>query len=385
MNKNIEWWENAKFGLFIHYGIYSTIGKGEWIMFWEKIPHKEYRKYVENFKPEKNITEKWIKMAKQVGMKYAILTTKHHDGFCLFKSNYSNFTSFKTLKRDIVKEFVKSCRKYNIKIGLYYSLADWSKKAYFEGCKNKDEWKKFIRYTHGQVEELMKNYGKVDILWYDGSWKYTPEEWKSKELNKMVRKYQPHILINNRSGLPEDFDTPEQHILPSERNWECAMPVSDFWWGYTKGDKFHKNAYSVIKTLLYCICHGGNLLLNIGPEKNGEIEKVDEKTLKEVGRWIKENKESIYGVEKIMEPPPSPRVTHFGFYSKKGNKIYLYVLYWNREIVFANLKGKVKKVYLLKNGKEIKFKQEKEKLYFLNLPEKPPDKYVSVITVQLSD
>lgn len=384
MKKNIMWWQKSKFGLFIHYGIYSAIEKGEWIMFWEKIPLKEYKKYIEKFNPKKNITDKWVKLAKEAGMKYAVLTTKHHDGFCLFNTKYSNFNSYRILKRDIVKEFVDSCRKYDLKIGLYYSLADWSKEDYFKGpSKNSSNWKKFINYTHGQVEELVKNYGKIDIIWYDGSWKYNWKQWKSKKLNNMVRKYQPEIVINNRSGLPEDFDTPEQHILPSERPWECAMPVSDFWWGYNKGDKFHKDTYTVIKNLIYCISHGGNLILNVGPEPDGEIEKVDEKTLKEVGKWIKENKDSIYGVEKIMAPPPSPRVTHFGFYSKKENKIFLYVLYWNKNLVFANAPGKVKKAYLLKDGRKINFKQEKEKIYFTNLPEKPHDKYVSVITLEI--
>jgi len=284
----------------------------------------------------------------------------------------------------MVREFIDSCKKYNLKVGVYYSLADWSKKEYFEGpSKNPLGWNNFLEYTYSQVEELMKNYGKIDILWYDGNWPYTWEEWDSKKLNSMVRKHQPEIIINDRSGLPEDFDTPEQYIIPSERNWECAMPISDFWWGYNKGDKFHKNTYRVLKDLIHCICHGGNFILNIGPKRNGEIEKIDEKTLKEVGKWIKENKESIYGVKKFMAPPPSPRVTHFGFYSKKGNKIFLYVFYWNKDFVFANVKGKVKKIYYLKDNKKIDFKQEKEKIYFLNLPEKPLDKYVTVIVIEL--
>lgn len=384
MKKRMEWWRDAKFGLFIHWGLYSLIGRGEWIMFWEKISHEEYRKLAEKLNPEDLNPEEWIKLAHKTGMKYAVFTTKHHDGFCLFNTEYSNFNSINTpLGRDIVEEFVNACRKYKIKVGLYYSLADWSQKEYIEGPeKNPSGWEKFLKYTHGQIEELMKNYGKIDILWYDGDWPYTSENWKAKELNKMVRNYQPEIIINNRSGIPEDYDTPEQHIIPSDRDWECAMPISDFWWGYTKGDKFHKPIVKIIRQIAICAAHGGNYLLNVGPDENGKIEKIDEEILMEVGKWLEKNGESIYGTRKAMPPSPSPVFTHFGVYTRKENKIYLHVFYWNNEFVFANVEGKIKRVYFLENGEEIKFVQEGEKIFFEGLPEKPLNKYDTVIVLE---
>ena len=384
MSERMEWWRDAKFGLFIHWGLYSLLGRGEWIMFWEKIPHEEYRKLAEKLNPENLNPEEWIKLAHQTGMKYAVFTTKHHDGFCLFKTEYSNFNSLNTpLGRDVVEEFVNACRKYKIRVGFYYSLTDWSKKEYIEGPeKNPSGWKEFLKYTHGQIEELIKNYGKIDILWYDGQWPYKAEGWKAKELNEMVRSYQPEIIINNRSGIPEDYDTPEQHIIPSDREWECAMPISDFWWGYTKGDKLHKPAVKIIRQLAMCAAHGGNYLLNVGPDEDGKIEKIDEEILMEVGKWLEKNGESIYGTRKAMAPSPSPVLTHFGVYTRKENKIYLHVFYWNNEFVFANADREIKRVYFLENGEEIEFIQDGEKIFFKNLPENPLNEYDTVIVLE---
>ena len=275
----MKWWKEAKFGMFIHWGVYSIPARGEWVRFNERIPENEYRKFADIFNPEEYNPYEWATIAKQAGMKYVVLTTRHHDGFSLFDSKVSDFTAPKTgCGRDLIKEYVEGVRKAGLKVGFYYSLLDWRYKAYFLGPeKDPNGWDNFVNYVHTQVKELMSNYGKIDILWYDGGWPYTAEQWKSEELNNMVRNLQPEIIINNRSGLPEDFDTPEQKIpgaFPNpeipERDWESCMTLNDHW-GYCENDNNWKTPSEIIWNLATCCAGGGNYLLNVGPKPDGTI------------------------------------------------------------------------------------------------------------------
>ncbi len=242
-----KWFSEARFGMFIHWGIYSIPARGEWVMNVEQIPAGEYALFSDEFNPDRFNADEWVNLAKKAGMKYIVLTTRHHDGYSLFDSKVSDFTSVKRkAKRDFVAEYVKACRRAGMKIGFYYSLLDWRWPAYFNGpLKDPEGWAKLVEYVHTQVKELCTQYSKIDILWYDGEWipeikhnrTLTKQEqsleiaryWRSEELNAMVRKLQPRIIINNRSGLPEDFDTPEQYIAPSDpgRLWESCMTMND--------------------------------------------------------------------------------------------------------------------------------------------------------------
>jgi len=395
--KRTEWLEDARFGMFIHWGLYSILARGEWVMDIEKIPSEEYALLAGKFNPGKFDANKWVSLAKEAGAKYVVLTTRHHEGFSLFDSKVSDFTSVKTAaKRDFVAEYVKACRKAKMKVGFYYSLLDWRYRAYFNGPKkNPKKWKELVEYAHSQVRELMTNYGKVDYLFYDGEWipgvkfnrtfinqQKSPEiakSWQAKELNAMVRKLQPHIIINNRTGLSEDVDTPEQNIAASEnhRLWESCMTMNDCW-GYSKADNNWKSTRQFIQNLVRCVGDGGNLLLNIGPKPDGTIPAPSVKRFAEIGRWMEINKKSIHGCGKA--PFAGGTV---GLTTAKGNTVYLHVFRWpGEEICLAGVKKKVKSAYLLASKEKVSVIQKGKRLFLKDLPKKPLDLYDTVIKIQ---
>ena len=395
-----RWFNEARFGIFIHWGIYSIPARGEWVMHVERIPAREYARFAEEFNPDRFNADEWVSLAKEAGMKYMVLTTRHHDGYSLFDSKVSDFTSVKTkAKRDFVAEYVQACRRAGMRIGFYYSLLDWRWPAYFNGpLKDPEDWAKLVQYAHNQVKELCTQYSKIDILWYDGEWipeirhnrtlieqGKSPEIgrcWRSKELNTMVRKLQPHTIINNRSGLPEDFDTPEQHISPSEtgRLWESCMTINDNW-GYSAGDHNWKTTRQLIHNLVRCASGGGNFLLNVGPKPNGTIPEPPVERLKEIGKWMKVNGEAIYGTGQA--PFGGGMV---GLTTAKDSIVYLHVLRWvGEEICIAGVKDKVNEAYILVTGKKVNVIQKGERLFLRNLPQKAPDDYDSVIVLKLEE
>src|SRR6476620_11667734 len=201
--RRMKWWHEAKFGMFIHWGLYSTLGRHEWVMENEGIPAKEYEQYADRFKPKANAARAWASLAKRAGMKYMVMTTKHHEGFCNFDSKLTSYCATKRGPgRDLVKEYVAAARAEGLRFGFYYSLMDWHHPDGALSMKDDAARRRFVDYIHGQVREICSNYGKVDILWYDVNWPLTPEGWESEKMNRMVRQLQPGILINNRSGIP---------------------------------------------------------------------------------------------------------------------------------------------------------------------------------------
>ena len=380
----IDWFLDARFGMFIHFGLYSILGRGEWVMFHERIPKSEYRKLMDKFDPREDAVEEWCYLAKMAGMKYVVLTTRHHDGFSLFDTKVSDFNSVNSKAgRDIIAEYVKACRKYGLKIGFYYSLLDWRWPAYWKGPKDRAEWDKFLEYVHTQVIELMENYGEINILWYDGGWPYSAEDWRSKELNEEVRRLQPNILINNRSGLPEDFDTPEQYVpsKTSERPWETCMTINDSW-GYSRGDNRYKSVKRLITTLVEVVGKGGNFLLNIGPKADGSVPYPLTERLYAIGRWLKANGESIYGTR----PRSLNGGWHLGYITQKDTTIYMHVFRWpGKEITFAGVDGKLIDAYFLATRESIKFEYKENKIFLKNLPEEPLDPYDTVIVLRFEE
>jgi len=381
--QRMKWWDDARFGMFIHWGVYSIPARGEWVMHVEKIPEEIYARYAQSFHPKRYDPNEWVALARQAGMRYMVLTSRHHDGYSLFDSQVSDFTAPKTAaKRDLIAEYVKACRKAGMKIGFYYSLLDWRWPAYWDGPdKDPQAWRKLVEYVHAQVRELCTRYGKIDVLWYDGSWPHSAEAWQSAKLNAMVRQLQPHIIINNRSGLPEDFGTPEQHITPEEggRAWESCMTMNDHW-GYAAGDHNWKSTTQLIHNLANCASGGGNYLLNVGPKPDGTIPAESVKRLKEIGAWMKVNGESIYGCGRAPFGGGAAGVT-----TAKGNTVYLHVFYWpGAEICISGVEPRIKSARVLATGQRAKVSQRGASLCISGLPRKAPERHDSVIELKLA-
>ncbi len=360
-----EWFCDARFGMFIHWGIYAIPARGEWVKDREKISTEDYQQYFDAFDPVDYNPKEWAKLARQAGMKYAVITAKHHDGFCLFDSKYTDYNATKTpARRDLIREFVDAFRSEGLKIGFYYSLIDW----YQPDFQRKDQkFDEYIDYMHKQVEELVTNYGKIDILWFDYSFgEYRGEKWKATKLVEMVRKYQPHIIIDNRLGgnmmaeTPEvyagDFGGPEQITPPAivKDNagrpvpWELCMTINNSW-GYNKSDNNYKSADNIIYMLVNCVSKNGNLLLNVGPDARGNIPQRSIETLEEIGSWMKDNHDGIYGCGPALLDKPE-----WGWYTQKGNTVYAHIANFNvGPVCLDNMMGKVKSATLLSDGSEI--------------------------------
>jgi alpha-L-fucosidase len=383
--KRMKWWREARFGMFIHWGVYSVLERGEWVMYMERIPKAEYAQLAQRFNPRKYNADEWVALAQEAGMKYMVLTSRHHDGFCLWNTATTDYSAPRTAaKRDLVGEYMDACHRAGMKVGLYYSLLDWRWPAYWLGPEKAPEaWAEYVAYVHAQVEELVTKYGRLDILWYDGAWPWNAEQWQSEKLNAVVRKHQPHILINNRSGLPEDFGTPEQHIAAEQRPWEACMTIDELWWGWHPGDPNVKSGMTLVRKLVECVSQGGNFLLNVGPKADGTIPAVQAARLREVGRWLAANGESVYG----CGAPPCGGLTfrHFGWITARKNTLYLHVCYWcGEEVVLGGLQNKVKKATLLATGQELAVRQVKDRTFISGLPRKAPDPIDTVIALEVA-
>ncbi len=247
--RRLKWFRDARFGMFVHWGLYSQLGRHEWVMNRERIPVEEYELLADTWKPGKWPARKWAKLAKQAGQRYMVLTTKHHEGFCLFNSELTDYNAVKRGPgRDLVAEFVEACRAEGLRVGFYYSLMDWHHPDGARCAKNEKARRRFVDYIHGQIRELLTNYGKIDIMWYDVAWPLDAEGWESEKMNKMVLELQPDIIMNNRNKLPGDFGTPEQRIVPEKgtRMWEACMTFNESW-GYTPIDTNYKSAWDIVR------------------------------------------------------------------------------------------------------------------------------------------
>src|SRR5690242_6074271 len=250
--RRMKWWHEAKFGMFIHWGLYSTVGRHEWVMENEGIPVSEYEKLAPKFKPVPNAARAWAQLAKRAGMKYMVMTTKHHEGFCNFDTKLTDYCAPKQGPgRDLVREYVEAARAEGLRVGFYYSLMDWH---HPDGARCKTDEaarRRFVDYTHGLIRDIMTNYGKVDVLWYDVAWPLDAQGWESEKMNEMVFKLQPEIIVNNRNKLEGDIATPEQKIVASKggRAWESCMTLNDSW-GYQRADDNWKSLRTVIRNLI---------------------------------------------------------------------------------------------------------------------------------------
>lgn len=390
---NVTWFKDAKFGMFIHWGLYSVLGRGEWAMHDERIPVNEYTQLANFFKPKKDCIREWVETAKSTGMRYVVFTTKHHDGFALFDSSVSDYTSVKTAaKRDFVQEFVDACRESGLRIGFYYSLMDWywyyaklNWKYPFAkhdmSRKSSRKWSEFIKYTHAQVQELCTNYGKIDIFWFDGEYPKDPVTWKAEVLEKIIRSHQPHILINNRGLFHGDFDTPEQTVCGTSGLFESCMTIGSSW-GYHAGTNDFKSPAGLIHNLALTASQGGNYLLNIGPKADGSICMEERKCLKEISKWLQVHGRSIYN---SVRHERIDLHNEYGVTTYDGkNTLFIQVFYWmGKSFSLCGLRNKVISARLLTNEKRIDFKQLPRRLIFKNLPKSTPNPYCSVIELKI--
>ena len=386
-----KWFREAGVGIFIHWGVYSVIGRGEWVMQNEKIPLAEYDKYIPKFTAANYDPDNWARLAKNSGMRYMVLTAKHHDGFCLFDTATTSRNAVKQgPKRDLVKEYVDACRKHGLKVGLYFSLPDWSIQAFNDGPEEAPgAWAAFISLIHEQVRELCTNYGKIDVLWYDrasnlnGEYPLTAETLRAQDLNSMIRELQPDILINDRSELPEDFYTAEQNIKPpqdKDRLWEACLTMNKHW-GYFPADSHYKSASEMVHSLTGIASYRGNMLLNVGPKPDGTIGEPEQERLNTLGQWLAVHSEAIENVS----PGPVSGGT-YGCSSIKGDSVYLYVHWWHgSSITIANCAMEFTSGVIMGTNQAVTIQRDGKHIKLLNLPVTAPDSLCTVIKLTIKN
>jgi alpha-L-fucosidase len=376
--RRIQWWRQAKFGMFIHWGAYSVLGREAWAMGDEDIPLPEYEQLARQFQPPPNVARNWARLAREAGMRYMVMTAKHHEGFCLFDSKLTDYCAPKQGPgRDLVREYVEAARAENLGVGLYYSLMDWHHPDWRVALSDAEAQKRFVDYTHGQIRELMSNYGKIDILWYDMPVPLNAEQWRSVEMNRMVYELQPDIIVNNRNLLPGDFSTPEQSTQPGRGDWESCMTMNDSW-AYLAGDNNWKSSQQLLQNLVECARDGGNYLLDIGPRADGSVPEPSVARLKVIGRWLQKNGDAVYATQKSRFPHGN-----IGSYTCKGNTLYTVVYFWPGEKMnVGGVKFKVLSARFLATGAPVKFIQKGSQLIFVDLPGKAPDDLLTVIAVE---
>ena len=386
--KRMAWWVNDRFGMFIHFGLYSLPARHEWVKNEERLTNESYEKYFEKFNPDLYNPKEWAQQAKAAGMKYAVITTKHHEGFTLFDSKLTDYKVTNTpYGKDLLREWVDAFRAEGLKVGFYYSVIDWHHPEYTidrihplrpnnpeeYAALNKDrDMGKYRKYMHAQVKELLTNYGKVDMLWFDytfpGEHGKTNDDWDAVKLMKMVRKLQPDAIVNDRLDLKDskdawDFTTPEQFKLsewPQYKGeripWETCQTFSGSW-GYHRDEMTWKNEKQLLGLLIESVSKGGNLLLNVGPDGRGSIDYRAQEALQKMGKWTKYNGRSIYGCTQApdeFEVPDNTLLT----YNPKTNRLYIHLLdYPLQNFTIKGYKGKVKYAQFLHDASEIQFKE----------------------------
>jgi len=416
-NERMEWWRDDRFGMFIHWGIYSVPagtykgqqagGAGEWIMNSAHIPVEEYEQFARQFNPVKFNADQWVQIAKNAGMKYIVITSKHHDGFCLWNSKVSNYDIMDAtpFKRDILKELSAACKRQGIRLCFYHSIMDWHHPDaqgtfypnYNDGGRSNPNFGRYAEnYMKPQLKELITNYGPLGVLWFDGEWIPEWTEEQGKDLYKYVMGLQPNIIINNRVGKGRkgmegfsegdesagDFGTPEQQIPPKGLpgvDWETCMTMNDTW-GYVSDDNNWKSNEVLIRNLVDIASKGGNFLLNVGPTDEGLIPEASAERLEAMGEWMKVNGESIYGTT------ASPfGMVSWGRCTAKPGKLYLHIFDWpaNGKVEVMGLTNKVEKAYLLADKKAGPAVSQDEDNIVINLPEKSLDAIDTVVVLEI--
>jgi alpha-L-fucosidase len=376
--KKSSWFAEARYGLFVHYGLYSLLERGEWVWNREEIPREEYKELAARFTAEDFDADRICGMAMDAGMRYVVFTTMHHEGFRLYPTELSDFHigNSGAAGRDLVGEMVSAARAHGLRIGLYHSLNNWyDQPDSVAAVEDPVAYEKFITATHARLRELVTRYSPIDILWYDGWWPFNAEGWEAERMNAMVREIQPHILFNGRNGLPGDFATPEQHLGAPQpwRPWEACVTMNESW-GFHRGDREWKTESQVLDMLSRCAQGNGNLLLNMGPRGDGSIPEPCPTTLARVGEWLHKNGEAIYGTE-LFTYDLQQRGDHRGDWNfhgpltAKGNSLFwLLRRHPGDRATLGGLQNTVTSVVRLDNGASLPFSQCGTRLQISNVP-----------------
>ncbi|BDZ38519.1 alpha-L-fucosidase [Microbacterium suwonense] len=417
-----EWFDEARFGMFAHFGVYSVAARHEWVQSYERLTDEEYRQYADHFDPDRFDARAIARRAKETGMGYVVLTTKHHDGFCLFDSALTDFTSQHTCGRDLVREFVDAVRAEGLEVGLYHSLIDWRHPDFTvdwnhprrddENAAALNEGRDMARYRehlHGQVQELLTQYGQIDYLFFDFTYPEErdgwagkgPEDWNADDLLAMCRELQPDMLVNDRLGIPADFVTPEQYQPTAPlvdangvpQVWEACQTLNGSW-GYHRDNTDQKSPALLVQMLADSVSMDGNMLLNIGPDGRGAIAPRDARTLDAIGEWMLLHRDAIVGAGHAEFTPPRE-----GVYTRRGDRLYLHLFSWPLGFVhLPDLGGKVSFARLLNDGSWLKTSVtdpeqqashmtpagEAEGTLTVHLPVQRPDVLVPVIELTLT-
>jgi alpha-L-fucosidase len=400
----MKWWREARFGLFIHFGLYAIPGRGEWVQWNEQIPVEEYAKLADQFNPTNFNADAWAETAKAAGMKYIVLTSRHHDGFCLFNDPTNNFTSMKTsAHRDFVAQYVAAVRKAGLHVGLYYSPLDWRFPGFFLPDLQRKSAEAMREQYHRQVEELLSNYGQIDVLWFDGGeqdwlnlggdwaggagWKKRPANqhykggfnWQHDEVYSMIRRLQPQVIINGRADMPEDFHSREGDgalgNFDNEHPWELCTTLAGAW-GY-QPNKSPKPLKDCIQLLAKVAGRDGNLLLNVGPRPDGQIDPPQVQRLKEIGEWLGKYGESIYATRGGPFLPGD-----YGASTRRDKTIYVHVLKWpGDKLILPAIPTKIVHASVLTGG-EATFAQSEKGLEF-SVPSAARNDIDTIVALQL--
>ena len=421
----LQWWTEARFGMFIHWGLYALAARHEWVRNYERMTDAEYQKYFDQFNPDLYDPKSWARQAREAGMKYAVITSKHHEGFCLFDSKFTGYKATNTpAKRDLIKEWVDAFRSEGLKVGFYYSLLDWHHPSYtidrnhpqrvttdaqYDALNKGRDMAVYRQYLKDQVRELLTNYGKIDIIWLDysfagGTHGKGRADWDSISLLKMVRELQPGIIVNDRLDLDDvpggwDFKSPEQFkprewvtVNGQRVPWETCQTFSGSW-GYFRDEASWKSPAQLIELLVDTVSKGGNLLMNVGPTARGTFDQRAKDRLAAFGKWMQVNGRSIYGATQApaeFKAPPNSLLT----YNPRTKRLYAHLLAWPMgEVVLEGYAGKVAYAQLLHDASEVRMSERKSTTWMdepskagdlvLRLPILKPDVEIPVVELML--
>jgi alpha-L-fucosidase len=402
--ERMQWFADAKLGIFIHWGIYS---KGEtsesWAFHNGHISLPDYMAQANDFTAANYDPQEWVKLIKDSGAKYTVITTKHHDGFALWDTKAGDVSAVKSspAKRDVIAPFAEAVRDAGLKLGFYYSLIDWPREDYPEIYRDKapkydikkepEKWQHFLDFNNAQLSELSSTWNP-DLYWFDGDWEHSSEEWRAPEIVELLRSYNPNVIVNSRIQGHGDYATPELGVpvtKPEAEWWETCMTINNSW-GYQKADTNFKSPSTVLRMLVDCINLGGNLLLDIGPRADGSIPQEDIDVLKELGRWTSKHSEAIYGTRAGI---PAGHVQAYTSLSPDSRTLYVYLPYKpTGQLEFKGLKSKVKSARVVGNDTPVTWDlyndiswSEVPGVYYFNIPEEALDPEITVVALELEE
>ena len=390
MRKEVEDFSNMRYGMFIHFGLYSMLGRGEWVMNREQISPAEMEKIAKQFKPDQFNAEELCQLAVDGGMKYIVLTTMHHEGFRLYDTKLTNYNAKAVCGRDLVEEFVNAARKYGLKIGLYHSLNNWfDQPDAVAALESEKDYEIFIEKTLARIKELAEKFAPFDIMWYDGWWPFDAKGWQAERMNKMVSDIIPNVIFNGRNCLPGDFGTPEGHLaVPNPwRPWEACMTLNDHW-GYHISDNNWKSPKEIVKMLLTCANGKGNLLLNVGPRGDGSVPEETSKNIRQVGEWLRNGGEEAISNNNIMKLSAYFRSEDertdwdgAGVFTASGNNMFMTIMHYpGKQLTLTGLEMNVKRITTTAFG-ELNFVQNGGKIV-IDLPEAMANAFCPVLKME---